>query len=113
MTRKISFRCTIEHRVVCILMLAARRITLGQVHTIIDESGSMKVKKTIQLNRTDFFLLTEGYAPFLSLANRGDVFLNADNPGPGHYDIRNSQTATIKVSIFLPLKGNHSPTIMK
>ncbi|CAF3141358.1 unnamed protein product [Rotaria socialis] len=39
----------------------------------------------------------EGYAPFLSLANRGDVFGNDENPGPGHYDVRNAQTTTVKV----------------
>ncbi|CAF1019843.1 unnamed protein product [Rotaria sp. Silwood1] len=38
-----------------------------------------------------------GYAPFLTLANRGDVFSNDDNPGPGHYDVGNAQTSTIKV----------------
>ncbi len=47
-----------------------------------------------------FFQLTDGYAPFLSLANRGDIFLNGENPGPGHYDVRNTQTATVKVRFF-------------
>jgi len=48
-----------------------------------------------------FNIKTEGYAPFLSLANRGDIFLNGENPGPGHYDIRNAQTLTVKVSFLL------------
>ncbi|CAF1107025.1 unnamed protein product, partial [Didymodactylos carnosus] len=38
----------------------------------------------------------ESYAPFLSLSMRGDVFMNDENPGPGHYDIRNNQIPTIK-----------------
>jgi hypothetical protein len=46
------------------------------------------------------FVSIEGYAPFLSLANRGDIFLNGENPGPGQYDIRNARTATIKVRFF-------------
>ncbi len=38
-----------------------------------------------------------GYAPFLSLSNRGDIFTNDENPGPGHYDLRNVLSPTIKV----------------
>ena len=37
------------------------------------------------------------YAPFLSLANRGDLFANDDNPGPGQYDLRTDRSLTIKV----------------
>ncbi|CAF0735744.1 unnamed protein product [Rotaria sordida] len=39
----------------------------------------------------------ESYAPFLSLSNRGDIFSNYDNPGPGYYDIRHVLSPTIKV----------------
>ncbi|CAF0882612.1 unnamed protein product [Adineta steineri] len=28
----------------------------------------------------------EGYAPFLSLSNRSEVFSNSEIPGPGYYD---------------------------
>ncbi|CAF1272581.1 unnamed protein product [Didymodactylos carnosus] len=45
------------------------------------------------------YLKEESYAPFLSLSMRGDVFMNAENPGPGHYDIRNNQVTTIKVGL--------------
>lgn len=38
------------------------------------------------------------YAPFLSLANRGDLFANDDNPGPGQYDLRTDRSLTVKVS---------------
>lgn len=38
------------------------------------------------------------YAPFLSLANRGDLFANDDNPGPGQYDLRTDRSLGIKVS---------------
>ncbi|CAF0962416.1 unnamed protein product [Adineta ricciae] len=38
----------------------------------------------------------EGYAPFLSLANRGQIFSNDENPGPGHYDLRNAHVSNVK-----------------
>jgi len=44
-------------------------------------------------------ILTEGYAPFLSLANRGQIFSNDENPGPGHYDLRNALLSTVKVRL--------------
>lgn len=44
------------------------------------------------------FFFLESYAPFLSLANRGDIFSNGDNPGPGHYDVRSAQPLNVKVS---------------
>lgn len=56
----------------------------------------VRTRKIFDLSTRDF--LSESYAPFLSLANRGEVFANDDNPGPGHYDIRNALSSNVKVS---------------
>ncbi len=55
-------------------------------------------------------ILTEGYAPFLSLANRGQIFSNDENPGPGHYDLRNALLSTVKVRLSYKFTTRKTPT---
>ena len=71
----------------------------GPARTIIDERSCTKVVVTLEaaISHRSSLACLDGYAPFLSLANRGDVFPNDDNPGPGYYDVRKAQSSTIKV----------------
>lgn len=55
------------------------------------------IKKRRQQQLFFSFIWIEGYAPFLSLSNRGDLFGNDENPGPGQYDIRTDRSLTVKV----------------
>lgn len=92
-------RCMIAQRERSIKASEARWITLVRARTIINGRKGMKVTLAHPPlhSPSSGLRFSEGYAPFSSLANRGQVFSNDENPGPGHYDVRNGHLAAVKV----------------